>query len=57
MVKQQAQDEWDAIVTEPALDRAGAERILSDQRWFSYTPAGSQVFSSGGSSGVRGVYV
>ncbi len=57
MVKQEAQDEWDAIVTSPDIDRAGAERVLAEQRWFSYTPAGLQVFSSGGSSGVRGVYV
>jgi phenylacetate-coenzyme A ligase PaaK-like adenylate-forming protein len=57
MVKQEAQDEWDAIVTSPDIDRAGAERVLAQQRWFSYTPAGLQVFSSGGSSGVRGVYV
>ena len=57
MTKQEAQDEWDAIVTVPGLDRAGAERILAEQRWFSYTPAGEQMFSSGGSSGVRGVYV
>lgn len=57
MVKQEAQDDWDAIVTTPELDRAGAERVLAEQGWFSYTPAGLQVFSSGGSSGVRGVYV
>lgn len=57
MVKHEAQDEWDRIVTAPGLDRAGAERVLAEQRWFSYTPAGQQVFSSGGSSGVRGVYV
>ncbi len=57
MVKQEAQEEWDAIVTEPGLDKAGAERILAERRWFSYTPSGCQVFSSGGSSGVRGVYV
>ncbi len=57
MVKQDAQDEWDAIVTTPDIDRAGAERVLAQQRWFSYTPAGHQVFSSGGSSGVRGVYL
>ena len=31
--------------------------MLAQQRWFSYTPGGLQVFSSGGSSGVRGVYV
>ena len=57
MVKQDAQNEWDAIVTSPDIDRAGAERVLAQQRWFSYTAAGDQVFSSGGSSGVRGVYV
>ena len=57
MSKREAQDEWDAIVTVPGLDRAGAEGILGQQRWFSYSPSGDQVFSSGGSSGVRGVYV
>jgi phenylacetate-coenzyme A ligase PaaK-like adenylate-forming protein len=57
MVKQEAQDHWDAIVTTPDLDRAGADRVLAGQPWFSYTPTGLQVFSSGGSSGVRGVYV
>jgi phenylacetate-CoA ligase len=57
MAKQDAQNEWDAIVTSPDIDRAGAERVLAQQRWFSYTPEGDQVFSSGGSSGVRGVYV
>ena len=57
MTKEQAQAQWDAIITVPQLDRAGAERILAEQPWFSYTPTGEQVFSSGGSSGVRGVYV
>ena len=57
MTKREAQDEWDAIVTTPDIDRAGAERVLAEESWFSYTPAGLQVFSSGGSSGVRGVYV
>jgi phenylacetate-CoA ligase len=57
MSKREAQDEWDAIVAEPGLSRAGAERILAEQAWFSYSPAGQQVFSSGGSSGVRGVYI
>ena len=55
--KAEAQGEWDAIVTAPDIDRAGAERILSEQTWFSYTLRDQQVFSSGGSSGVRGVYV
>ncbi|MGB0096230.1 MAG: hypothetical protein WBP81_27290 [Solirubrobacteraceae bacterium] len=57
MVKQEAQDEWDAIITVPELDRSRAEGVLARQRWFSYTPWGHQVFSSGGSSGARGVYV
>jgi phenylacetate-coenzyme A ligase PaaK-like adenylate-forming protein len=57
MVKQEAQDHWDAIVTTPDIDRTRAERVLAQQRWFSYTTAGYQVFSSGGSSGVRGVYL
>ncbi len=56
MTKQQAQDEWDAIVTVPDLTRARAEQILAEQQWFSYTPGDQQIFSSGGSSGVRGVY-
>ena len=57
MTKQEAQEQWDAIVTAADLDRAGAERILVEQQWFSYTLDGQQIFSSGGSSGVRGVYV
>ena len=57
MTKQDAQEQWDAIVTAPDLDRARAERILAEQQWFSYTAGDQQVFSSGGSSGVRGVYV
>jgi len=57
MTKQQAQAEWDDVITVPDLDRAGAERILAEQQWFSYTAHDQQVFSSGGSSGVRGVYV
>lgn len=57
MVKSEAQDEWDAIVTTPGLSRRMAERTLAEQRWFSYTTWGEQIFSSGGSSGVRGVYV
>jgi phenylacetate-CoA ligase len=57
MTKAEAQDEWDAIATVPDLDRARAEQILAEQQWFSYTPSDQQIFSSGGSSGVRGVYV
>jgi phenylacetate-CoA ligase len=57
MTKQDAQEQWDAIVTTPDIDRDRAERILTEQQWFSYTASGQQIFSSGGSSGVRGVYV
>jgi phenylacetate-coenzyme A ligase PaaK-like adenylate-forming protein len=57
MTKRQAQENWDAVITVPDLDHAGAERILAEQQWFSYTEHDQQVFSSGGSSGVRGVYV
>jgi phenylacetate-CoA ligase len=57
MTKAEAQDEWDDIVTAPGLTRSHAETVLANQDWFSYTPGDLQVFSSGGSSGVRGVYV
>ena len=57
MTKQETQQEWDAILTVPDLTRERAEGILGEQRWFSYAPGGQQIFSSGGSSGVRGVYV
>ena len=57
MTKQDAQEQWDAIVTAPGLDRDRAERVLAEQQWFSYTAGDQQIFSSGGSSGVRGVYV
>jgi phenylacetate-CoA ligase len=57
MTKQDAQDDWDDIVTDRGLSRDRVERILAEQQWFSYTPDDYQVFSSGGSSGVRGVYV
>ena len=57
LTKEEAQGRWDEIVTSPELNRAEAERILDEQSWFSYTRHDEQVFSSGGSSGVRGVYV
>jgi phenylacetate-coenzyme A ligase PaaK-like adenylate-forming protein len=57
MTKQDAQDEWDAIVTDRDLSRSYAEDVLAKQHWFSYTASDYQIFSSGGSSGVRGVYV
>jgi phenylacetate-CoA ligase len=57
MTKEEAQGEWDSIVTDRDLSREHAEGILAKQQWFSYTSRDYQVFSSGGSSGVRGVYV
>jgi len=57
LTKTEAQDAWDAIVTTADLNHAAAEEVLSSQTWFSYTGHDQQVFSSGGSSGVRGVYV
>ena len=57
LTKEEAQAQWDAIVTTPELNHQAAEDVLSTQTWFSYTRHDQQVFSSGGSSGVRGVYV
>ncbi len=57
MTKIEAQDCWDDIVTDREMNRERAEHVLAQQEWYSYTPDGYQVFSSGGSSGVRGVYV
>lgn len=57
MTKAEAQENWDSIVTIPGLSRADVETILAAQQRYSYSPSGFQVFSSGGSSGVRGVYV
>jgi len=57
LTKAEAQSDWNAIVTTPDLNREAAERVLAEQTGFSYTRHDQQVFSSGGSSGVRGVYV
>jgi phenylacetate-CoA ligase len=57
LTKAEVLDQWDGIVTVPGLDRETVERTLAEQTWYSYTPADLQCFSSGGSSGVRGVYV
>ncbi|RUP04014.1 MAG: phenylacetate--CoA ligase family protein [Mycobacterium sp.] len=56
MTKSEAQQNWDAICTAPGLRRAGAEGFLAGQQGFSYHDD-YQIFSSGGSSGVRGIYV
>jgi phenylacetate-CoA ligase len=57
MTKQDAQAQWDSLITARYLTHERAERILAEQQWFSYTPEDQMVFSSGGSSGVRGIYV
>ena len=57
LTKAEAQGEWDGIVTAQDLNHEAAERVLGEQTWFSYSRQDQQVFSSGGSSGVRGVYV
>ena len=57
LTKAEAQQNWDTIVTDGALRRSRVEEIIAAQQWFSYTGDDAQVFSSGGSSGVRGVYV
>jgi phenylacetate-CoA ligase len=57
MTKAHAQEQWDEIITHRDMTRMRAETVLAEQQWFSYTPADYQVFSSGGSSGIRGVYV
>jgi phenylacetate-CoA ligase len=57
LTKAEAQGHWDEIVTTSDLNRGVAERVLTEQTWFSYTRHDQQVFSSGGSSGVRGLYV
>jgi phenylacetate-CoA ligase len=57
MTKAETQDCWDDIVTDRRFRRERAERILAQQEWYSYSPDDYQVFSSGGSSGVRGIYV
>jgi phenylacetate-CoA ligase len=57
MSKAEAQDRWDDIVTDRDLSRDRMESVLAQEEWYSYTRDDYQVFSSGGSSGVRGVYV
>jgi phenylacetate-coenzyme A ligase PaaK-like adenylate-forming protein len=57
MTKTEAQDCWDDIVTAPELSRERVEHVLAQQKQYCYAPTDYQVFSSGGSSGVRGVYV
>lgn len=60
MTKAQTQENWDSIVTIPDLRRDDVETILTAQQRYSYSPGSTgdfQVFSSGGSTGVRGVYV
>jgi phenylacetate-CoA ligase len=57
LTKADVNERWDEIVTAPSLTRDRAERALAQESWFSYLDGEYQVFSSGGSSGVRAVYV
>ena len=43
MLKQEAQNDWDAIITAPDITHARAEQVLAQQPWFSYTSAGYQI--------------
>jgi phenylacetate-coenzyme A ligase PaaK-like adenylate-forming protein len=48
---------WDDVVTVPSLRRAQLEEFLAGQSELDYYAGRYQVFESGGSSGVRGIYV
>jgi phenylacetate-coenzyme A ligase PaaK-like adenylate-forming protein len=48
---------WDDVVTVPSLHRAQLEEFISAQSELDYFAGRYQVFESGGSSGVRGIYV
>jgi phenylacetate-coenzyme A ligase PaaK-like adenylate-forming protein len=48
---------WDDVVTVPSLRRAQLEEFIAGQSRFDYYAERYQVFESGGSSGVRGIYV
>jgi phenylacetate-coenzyme A ligase PaaK-like adenylate-forming protein len=55
--KSDLMERWDDVVTDPALRRAELEAYLAAQSEFDYYAGRYQVFESGGSSGVRGIYV
>jgi phenylacetate-coenzyme A ligase PaaK-like adenylate-forming protein len=48
---------WDDVVTVPSLRRAQLEEFIAGQSELDYHADRYQVFESGGSSGVRGIYV
>ncbi len=55
--KREVMERWDEVVTVPDIRRAGVERFLAQQTSFDYLADRYQAFESGGSSGIRGVYV
>jgi phenylacetate-CoA ligase len=55
--KHDLMERWDDVVTAPGLRRADVESFLAGQTSFDYLEGRYQVFESGGSSGIRGVYV
>jgi phenylacetate-coenzyme A ligase PaaK-like adenylate-forming protein len=55
--KPELMERWDDVVTDPALRRSKLEAFIERQTAFDYYADRYQVFESGGSSGVRGIYV
>ncbi|MCU0307785.1 MAG: phenylacetate--CoA ligase family protein [Thermoleophilia bacterium] len=56
--KEEVMARWDAAVTDPSLRRAEVDAWVAAQREWDYLrPDGLSAHSSGGSSGVRGVYL
>lgn len=57
MTKQDVMRNWDGIITIPGISLARCAAYLDAQADFGYLDdAGTQVFTSGGSSGRRGIY-
>jgi phenylacetate-CoA ligase len=57
MTKQDLMENWDAIVTEPGCTLAEAESHLAGLRSDAYLRGDLHVIASGGSSGMRGVFL
>jgi phenylacetate-coenzyme A ligase PaaK-like adenylate-forming protein len=57
VTKGELMERWDDVVTDRTLRRSDLERFVEEQTAFGYYADRYQVFESGGSSGVRGIYV
>jgi phenylacetate-coenzyme A ligase PaaK-like adenylate-forming protein len=55
--KEELMANWDDVVTDRSLRRGDLERFVETQTAFDYYREQYQAFESGGSSGVRGLYV